>query len=153
MGTEPVVYLDTSVFIALIQNEAGRVAACREALQDASEEKTRALTSALTVAEVVKGESGAIPESAEPIIESFFNSPWLRVASVDQRVAVKSREVSRLYGLKPPDAIHVATAILYGASRIFSYDKHILKVTIPTIRVSHPETSQPRLPFPPSPQP
>ncbi len=153
MGTEPVVYLDTSVFIALIQNEAGRVAACKDAMQDAIEEKTKALTSALAIAEVVKGEAGMIPEAAEPAIESFFSSLWLRVAAVDQRVAVRAREVSRLYGLKPPDAIHVATAILYGASRIFTYDKHLLKLAIPAIRISHPETSQPRFPFPPSPQP
>lgn len=78
---------------------------------------------------------------------------WLRVAVVDQRVAVKAREISRLYHLKPPDAIHVATAILYGASRIFTYDKDMLELTIPSMRISHPETIQPRLPFPPSVEP
>jgi len=153
METKPTVYLDTGVFIALVKSETDRVAACRDALQDASEEKTWALTSALTVAEVVRGEGGTIPESAEPVIDSFFSSPWLRVAVVDQRVAMKAREISRLYHLKPPDAIHVATAILYGASRIFTYDKDMLELTIPSIRISHPETIQPRLPFLPSAEP
>lgn len=121
-----VVYIESSVFIALIQKEANRFEDCRAALREAEVGQTRAITSSLTIAEVVKGKDGLITPESEAKVAAFFQHEWLKVVWVDRRVAEEARRLSRELGLKPPDAIHVATAILLKANRLFTYDKKIL---------------------------
>lgn len=147
MTTESqLVYLESSVFIALINGEAGRVDMCRAALADAEAGTTRAFTSAVTIAEVVRPKGGTVSPEIEAKLDAFFRHPWLHVAWVDRRVAEEARNMVRVFGLRPLDAIHVATAKLYGAARLFTYDGQILAIRdeVPGMIVSEP-TGQLRL--------
>ena len=125
----PVVYIETSVILALLRNEPDRVGVCSAAFADAEAGAIRANTSAFTLAEVIKlpEQAGYLPESAQAAIEQFFQHSWLRVALVDRRVGSLARQLAVAHGLKPPDAVHVATAQLYGAQQLFTYDERILR--------------------------
>lgn len=120
------VYLESSVFIAFIQKEPDRYEECAAALREAQAGQTRAITSSLTIAEVVRGENGLLSPEVEAKLTAFFQNEWLKVVWVDRRVAEEARRVSREFKLKPPDAIHVATCVLHRAERLFTYDDKIL---------------------------
>jgi predicted nucleic acid-binding protein len=71
-------------------------------------------------------------------IQAMFEE-WecLRLVNVDQRVAKKAVELSRLYDLKPPDAIHAASALVVKASELQRWDRDFDKVAA-LIRVTEP---------------
>lgn len=137
----PLVYFESSMFIALIKGEPSRRESCVAAMTDAESGVIRAISSAFTIAEVIKppGSRPLSPE-AESKIDAFFQHVWLRIVQVDRRVATEARRVAREGGLKPPDAIHVATATLYKAQFLFTYDEKILELEdrIPGLRVQKP---------------
>ena len=54
-------------------------------------------------------------ESDELTIIRFFEQPYLIIHDVTRAVAEQARGLSRRYGLKPPDAVHLATALLANA--------------------------------------
>lgn len=138
----PVVYIETTVILALLKGEKGRADLCAAALTDAKEGATHAITSALTIAEVIKlnGEAGYLPESTHETIKRFFQHPWIYVVSVDRRVASQARRIAPQLSLKPPDAIHLATAQLYSAERFFTFDTHFLRLSgqVPPIDITEP---------------
>ena len=139
MTKAPVVYLETSVFLAIIKGEKGRVDTCRAVLDDGRTRTTKTITSALTLAEVVRGPDGVLPAKAEDTIKGFFRLSWLHVIDVDRIIANRARDVARDHGLKPPDAIHVATALERGAKTLFTFDDKILKVVENGLDVSKPK--------------
>jgi predicted nucleic acid-binding protein len=141
MGTDSqLVYIETSMIIAFLKGEEGRVEESKAALFEAEKGHIRTMTSAFTIAEVVKVEGGTIVEKSEKMIEDFFKQPWLRIVMVDRRVATKARRIARELSLKPADAIHVATALLYQAQYIYTYDDRILglKATLPSLQITYP---------------
>ena len=85
-------------------------------MEDAGAGNTEVITSALTLAEVIKKKGEPVlPESDEHTIIRFFEQPYLLVHDVTRVVAERARRLSRAYGLKPPDAVHLATALLANA--------------------------------------
>ena len=81
------------------------------------------ITSALTLAEVIKkrGEP-VLSESDERTIIRFFEQPYLAVHDVTRAVAERARCLARQYGLKPADAVHLATALLANADFFETWD-------------------------------
>ena len=110
-------YWDSCNWISLIaEDEVERANICQRTLEDAAGGNTVIITSALTLAEVVKKKGEPVlPESDELTIIRFFEQPYLLVHDVTRVVAERARRLSRTYGLKPPDAIHLATALLANA--------------------------------------
>jgi predicted nucleic acid-binding protein len=126
--------------IAFLKGEADRVAACRAALHDGEAGTTRPLTSAFTLAEVVRHGQRRLNGQALAMIDGFFNQPWIRVVALDRNVSTEARRISWEYGLKPPDAVHIATAVFYGAKALFTYDDQILELdgAVPNLSIGEP---------------
>ena len=78
------------------------------------------VASALIVAEVVKCE-GAPGDSLQKIRE-FFRNPYIAVKSVDRFIAERAAEITRTFGVKPPDAIQIATAIRWKCESFQTFD-------------------------------
>lgn len=127
---KPLVYLETSVFLAHLNGEAGRSEDCTSVMIQAEAGETVALTSTVTLTEVIKISGGHLPETVEDTIESLFQSKWLHLIQLDRPVATRARQISRAHHLTPLDAIHVASAVARGASRLLTYDHGILKIGI-----------------------
>ena len=74
------------------------------------------ITSAFTLAEVIKKKGEPVlSESDERTIIRFFEQPYLAIHDVTRAIAERARPLSRLYGLRPADAVHLATALLANA--------------------------------------
>ena len=117
------VYLDSSVYLAAIKGEDGRVEQSRLVLNAAESGLIEIIVSTFTFTEVfkIKGED-AISEEIEKKIDAILMSDKLLVVELDLSLALEARKLARLHGLKPGDSIHLATAIRHKAELLFRYD-------------------------------
>jgi predicted nucleic acid-binding protein len=126
----PQVVVDSSAWIALLAGEAGRADHVLRLLEHAEADEVRILVSTITITEVVKGPAAADPpltDEQERIFVDFMDNPYLTLVSVDPLVAARARDLRRaVRGLKTPDALIVATAIVAGAETLYTYDGALL---------------------------
>ena len=122
-------YWDSNCFVAWIKGEKGRVGPCEEIIQSAYRGDLLIVTSAITVAEVVRPKQKGTQEMTEAEdarIVTFFRSSFLRFVDFNQTMGQATRQLQWRYNLSVRDAIHVASAIAVGAPVIESYDSDLL---------------------------
>ncbi len=127
---------DACAWISLIQKEKilndkgivteDRYSLCRVVIDLAEKGKIEIATSALSLAEVCKSRS--IKKKPDDEIGAYFENAWVLVVSVDTLVGTIARTLMQAghAGLKPPDAIHLATAIVANADELHTFDDDIL---------------------------
>jgi len=143
----PVYYWDSCCFIDLLQKTPGRIDELEAIRKTAEQGKAVIATSSLTLAEVVKTDSGGVSDQDEALIAKLFSEPYIKVRLLDRPTATEARSVHRSLGLKPPDCIHVATAVLANATELHTYDdKRLLKKDgqygNPGLRIVRPRPGQ-----------
>src|SRR5690606_29039848 len=109
----PLVYLETSMVLAYLKKEEGRWEDCLACIEDVRDGHLRAVTSALTIAEVAKPkghDATKVPEAVYRQVVDFFKYSWLSVVHVDRRIAEHARTLVRTHNIPGPDAVHLATA-------------------------------------------
>lgn len=154
MNDSPHKYWDSGVFLCFLnKDEDDRRKICEDILEHAENGEFLIYTSYWTMVEVIRPRKQSIP-SAEKLtkeqiekIQAMFDWSWLRKIQVDERVAKKSVELSRVYGLHPADAVHAASAIITpGVNILQKWDRDFSKVSH-LIRVEDPKyiTDQPIL--------
>ncbi len=135
-----IVYLDTSFFIGLIENESGRRADCKEVLKYEQSENSKFNTSLLTVNEfLVKtyNEYRGHPDCDEKV-EKVINSirDIAQTYALNDEIMKESARLMSVYGYtlkmaNPPlprdrkfrwDSLHMATAQILKADRVYSFD-------------------------------
>lgn len=139
-------YWDSCAFLGYLNNEPDKADKCESVLQAAEEGKIDIVTSALTLTEVIKTKGGpAIPRDQEQKIRDFFEHPWIIVREVDRFVAEQARELIWAHGLKPYDAIHLATALNLKLAVMDTFDGDPIKLTgkigSPRLVIAHPHIS------------
>ena len=79
-------------------------------------------------------------------IRDFFENDYIVIRNVDRLIAEKAGDIVRTHPIKPPDAIHIATALSSKCECLHTYDKKLLhldgKVGWPTLSIklpSHPD--------------
>lgn len=124
MADIPSAYFDTCIFIELLQkSKLDRVDACEALHEQAKKGKLVIVTSAITITEVNKlPETKALPEEQSKKILAFFQHPYIAIRNADRYVAEYAHELTRIYGLLPLDALHVATAITSKVPSLYTYD-------------------------------
>jgi len=132
------VYWDACVWIALIKQENSiklkdgtierRYSMCREVIKLAEQGKVEIVTSAFTIAEVCK--SSDVKSSGVDNLSTYFDRSYILIVPVDKAVGVKaqSMQTSGIAGLKPPDAIHLASAHRAAVDELNSFDSDLLKL-------------------------
>jgi predicted nucleic acid-binding protein len=78
--------------------------------------------------EVVKFEGVDDAEAEKKIIE-FFGRSYVVRAAVDLNVAEKARYLVRTYKIKPPDAVHVATALVHNVPIMETFDGNLVEIS------------------------
>ncbi len=143
---------DSNVFLAWIKGESGRAEICEAIVRKARNDDCVIITSAITLAEVVRPrQKGTIQmtEDEDKKIVAFFSNPFLRFVDLSPSLAARSRVLQWKFNLGVRDAIHVVSAIAGQADVIETYDPDFSRVDIsavpdcPTIR--EPQTK--RLPL------
>lgn len=131
----PPFYWDTCIFLAWLKNEEHRKPGQLEATKDCVERFERReiliMTSALTLAEIAP--PAQLPAGAMALLEKAMQHPNFTTVSVDLSVGTMARELREYYAVRKaefggktltaPDAIHLATAILYKANEFHTFDE------------------------------
>jgi predicted nucleic acid-binding protein len=127
------IYCDSCVFLAYFNGEIGRVDVLESLFTQIKQDKTKKLiTSVLTIAEVTHTSREKKTQKLQIGIENRLDAFWadddlLELTEVNEWIAREARRLLRLaitegFGLKPPDAIHLATAQLVKAEKLITYD-------------------------------
>lgn len=129
---------DACAWIALIQKEKirddhgtvteDRETACKVVLDEAKSGNLEIVTSSLCLVEVCKNTQ--VRGEGEDKIASFFENDYILMMDLDTFVGERARDLmlAGLPGLKPPDAIHLATAALSNAEELHTFDRKLLRL-------------------------
>ena len=116
MSSEMRLYWDSDVFIDRIEETPGRIHRLRPITDAAEHGHVIIVTSAFTMVEVVKLKKlGLLDEETEELVTKFFENEYINIRNLDRFVSERARPIVRKCGVKPPDAVHIATAILMKA--------------------------------------
>lgn len=125
-GKQPLYYWDACLFVAWIKDEHRKgddMAGVREVVSRAKRREVTIMTSVLTTTEVLQSK---LPVGTDTLLSGLMRR--LQQVSVDIKVARLAHDLRDYYSeradqyggktLATPDALHVATAILYRAGRV-----------------------------------
>ena len=132
------IYWDSCAWIAYIAKETAiplngggtenRFAMCESVLKAAREGEYEIVTSCFTLAEVCK--SPEVTDSPIDNLPAFFEHSYILTVPVDLSIGRKAQhmQASGLISLKPPDAIHLASAQRAEVEELNTFDGNILKL-------------------------
>ena len=147
------IYWDSCVVISCIEQTPNRYPALKTIIRDAQAGSLVLVVSTLVIAEVVKLNVSTESEQKQAkLIQDFFENDYIELRTIDRLTAELAAKISREYGLKPPDAIHTATAIRHECKCLQTYDgeqgchSKLLafdgKIGWPTLAIKLPEDRQ-----------
>ncbi len=146
-------YWDSDCFIGWLAEEAGKVDPCRQVLSLAETGEIEIVTSALTIAEVLHMRNhSAIPKDKRDTIRQFFHKSYIIVVPILRATAERGQDLVWDHGIKPKDALHVATAIDVGVSLFNTFDEELIKkgneLNAYVLVFENPRADQMVLPYP-----
>ena len=126
-----VIYWDACLFIAWLKDEdrdPGEMAGLHSVAQEIHKGKKVLITSVQTQTEVLESRMGSTEYSR---FEAFLNRSNVQSVPIDGRIASLAGKIRDHYlqtglKIKTPDAIHLATAILYRAAVFHTFDNEDL---------------------------
>lgn len=132
------VYWDACAWIAYIQQERpgkgssvteDRYAMCKGVLKAAEAGILEIATSAFTLAEVCKNPE--IKTSPADDLARFFDKSYILLTNVDKNVGIRAQrlQLSGVSKLKPPDAVHLASAIVSRSEIVHTFDEGLLDLS------------------------
>jgi predicted nucleic acid-binding protein len=149
-------YLDSNIYITTLKGpeteDPAKVTTSANILALAESGAFQIYASTFIEAEVIKapGEAEPLTPEQEKTIADYLNREFIVWVEVDRLIAQKARQLSRTYGIKPPDAVHVATAIRANCDQFLTWDEKLHKggLQIETVYLCEPHTTgwQTRLP-------
>ena len=126
--TVEIIYWDSDAFLGWLQAEPEKVDLCRGTLERAKEGEALIVTSALTIAEVLwMRNAPQITKDKADILRKFFRHSYIRVRNVTRTIAEDAQDLVWNNGIRPKDAIHVATALSAKASVLETFDDNLLR--------------------------
>lgn len=140
-------YVDSSVFIAWVKAEvvggADRGKIAQHILSAAERGDFSIYTSALTLAEVHKLRTGrTLPNGDSDKIIEYLERSHVKLIDVDRRIGEEANRLCRTHGIKPNDAIHLASALRAGCDVLLAWDKRFTAVQTEQIRLEEPMIGQ-----------
>jgi predicted nucleic acid-binding protein len=141
-------YWDSSVIIAYINEERGRVDTCKAILDDAEQGKIRIFTSALTITEVLKYKGlKPISKDKKEILRGFFESDYITIVQLDRWIGFAAQDLVWDHGIPPKDSLHVASALRAEVDVMETYNNDDLvkkskTVGSPPLEIREPKYAQ-----------
>ncbi len=131
------VYLDANVFIYAVEAVAEYAVAIETLFGRLEEGSIVAVTSELTLAEVLTKPFEARNLDIARIYEDMLMpSAWLSVLPVERAILIEAARLQSELALRLPDAIHVATAVAAGCTAVLSNDRRLrVPATIKLLRL------------------
>ena len=141
-------YLHSSVLAAFLNEESlptadgtPRVEVARRILERAGGGTDRLVTSVLSIAEVRLFPGAAVGSPPSDGV-GVFGLPNVHTVNLDIEIATMARRIGVEYSLKPPDAVHLATAVRYDCAELLVWDdafvRRVSRRPIPGLWVGEP---------------
>lgn len=101
---------------------------CNYVIEQATQRTVEIATSGLSLAEVCKDPS--VKETDGDVLADFFRNDYILIVPVDRHVGTLAREImqSGHAGLRPPDAVHLASAIVAEVTEFQTFDRKLLNL-------------------------
>src|SRR5258708_4177582 len=120
-------YWDSSVFCSFFNKEPKRTDIVFDLLKDAQAERSEIVTSSFTLVEVIKlKNTKAITAKQEMQLMEFLEYPCIKIVNAERGVCERARQFVWKHGMKPKDAVHMATAEfaskIVTINELFSWD-------------------------------
>ena len=145
-------YWDSNCFLGWLQDEPDKATKCATVLALVDRGEIEIVTSALTLAEVLmlRGHPKLLRDRRVDIA-ALFNRKNIKPMALTRRIAEEARELVWGHGIKPKDAIHVASALASGASVLNTFDGDLISKSgetgDPPLVIEIPEVRQMELDF------
>lgn len=125
--------LDSMVFIYLIEQTDPYFPICKKILHFGESGQTKIISSIISVLESLSPPKYIFhPEVQREITNFFENTTGLSIFPVDKQVCLEASRLRRENpGLKTPDSIQLATAIVHQANIFISNDGRLAKLDLP----------------------
>lgn len=136
-------YWDADAFLGWLRAEPDKEEGCRAVIAEAQADKLKIVTSTLTLAEVLwlKG-NAPIPAADREKVRSFFRHRWIALVQLDRSTAELAQEVVWEHGVRPKDAVHVATALKTQVEQLDTFDRALQRksgeVGTPPLKIGPP---------------
>jgi predicted nucleic acid-binding protein len=124
------VYWDSDAFLGWLQAEPGKAELCAGTLRRADQGEILIFTSTLTLAEVLwmRG-APMVPQEKAEILRKFFRRSYFRIRNVTRKISEDAQDLVWTQGIRPKDAIHVATALDGHVNVLETFDDGLLAKT------------------------
>jgi len=123
------IYLDANIFVYAIINNGLEGDKCRKLLSTLIESDTEICTSVLTWDELVYSVWKKVSRESSIVQGSnFLKFPKLLFFQSNIQIVNNAQKIVESYGLKPRDAIHLATALLNDCESFYTDDSDFDKV-------------------------
>ena len=143
-------YWDSDCFLGWLQEEPDKVGKCDDVLGLAERGQIEIITSALTLAEVLMlRPKDALPETRRARVEGLFAKSFIHTMPVTRRVGESARDLVWDLGIRPKDAIHVASALAAKVRVLNTFDTGLISksgsIGTPPLIIERPTVAQPEL--------
>ena len=119
---------DTSFLIPLLEDERKEESVVTRLFRIVERRSLFLITSTVTLLEVlVHPHRAGEKEKAQRYYGYLTRAPFLKLAPVTPDIADRAAELRAKYGLKTPDAIHFATALVLEATLFLTRDREFRK--------------------------
>ena len=131
------IYWDACAWIAYINREMPkadngikqpRFDMCRQTLLRAESGEIEIVTSAFTLAEVCK--RNPTPNAPATNLAGFFDQKYILLVPIDKQIGLKAQnlQLAGVGGLKPQDAVHLASALVANVPIFHTFDDKLLNL-------------------------
>ena len=143
-------YWDSNCFLAWLQDEEGRAEGCQNVLALAERGQVQIVTSALTIAEVLRlRPEDALPSERRASVEALFARRSIRTMMLTRLLAESARDLVWDHKIDPKDSIHVASALAAKVDVLNTFDRTLIRksgqIGTPPLAVEEPTVAQPEL--------
>jgi predicted nucleic acid-binding protein len=125
------VYVDANPLIYALESPALFPALTREFLVPLQKSEVRAVTSVITLTEVLTGPIRSQDSALEQVYRSFLRpSDVLETWPVSNALAEAAARLRASHGFRTPDAIHLATCVASGCDLILTGDRALARAGV-----------------------
>jgi predicted nucleic acid-binding protein len=128
------IFLDTNFFIYLIENTGARSERARFLLKAFSLRRDEILTSVMTLGELLVQPMRAGDPLLVQRYRQILRGPGITVLPFLESAAEAFARVRRDQGIRPPDAIQLATAGTAGCDLFLTNDERLKRAVVPGIQ-------------------
>ncbi len=134
------VLLDTMIFVYVLERHPDFERPCLQLFRHMEEGRLKGVASVLVFTEILHPyfARGGSETKARRLLNVIRSFPNLEIMPVTSRIAVEAARLRAWHGLRTPDALHAATAVISNAQGIVTNDRGLMRMSDTGLKVWRP---------------